>query len=279
MNPELPVLKFLDLNNIIFHEKHDHQRTIPLIQRIRESGFFRNPPIVTPLEGEDEERFMVLDGANRVTALQEMGFRHILAQVVSSDHSGLKLENWNHVVWEMETRELIGTIRKIEKINLDRTEEKNIQPDLWGDCGVALVQIPRGTLYTLCSPAEGLEERVMLLNRLVDCYKDTAKLDRSSLREISSFTSLYTDLAGLIIYPNFKIQQILELAAGGCLLPTGITRFTVSPRALHVNYPLYELASDKTLEEKNADLQAWIQRRIEAKGVRYYAEATFLYDE
>ena len=62
----------------------------------------------------------------------------------------------------------------------------------------------------------------------------------------------------------------------GYLQPVGLV---VSPRALHLNYPLAELAADKPLEQKNAELQAFIQERIAKKGVRYYAEATFLFDE
>jgi hypothetical protein len=82
-----------------------------------------------------------------------------------------------------------------------------------------------------------------------------------------------------VIFPHFEVENVLELAGAGYLLPAGTTRFTVSPRALHLNYPLEELAADKPLEEKNADLQRWIQERIARKGVRYYAEATFLFDE
>jgi L-serine kinase (ATP) / ParB family transcriptional regulator, heme-responsive regulator len=278
MDQQLPNLAFLDIQSIIFHEKHDHQRTTPLIERIRESGFFRNPPIVTPLN-DDSGRYMVLDGANRMTALQEMGFPHILVQVVEPDSPGMTLQNWNHVIWEVETRDLITAIREIDEINLDPTEDQDLQPDLWGDCGLALVQIPRGSLYTVCTPSKDLEKRVHLLNAVVDCYKDRAKLDRTTNRDIAPFTEIYPHLTGLVIFPNFQVRQVLKLASKGCLLPTGITRFTISPRALHVNYPLYELAADKPLEEKNAALQEWVQRRIAAKGVRYYAEATFLYDE
>jgi hypothetical protein len=86
-------------------------------------------------------------------------------------------------------------------------------------------------------------------------------------------------LSGLVIFPHFEVEEVLKLASAGYLLPTGITRFTVSPRALHVNYPLEELASDKPIEEKNRELQDWIQKKIARKGVRYYAEATFLFDE
>jgi L-serine kinase (ATP) / ParB family transcriptional regulator, heme-responsive regulator len=278
MDPKLPHLTFLDIEQLIFHEKHDHQRTIPLIERIRESGFFRNPPIVAPLK-DNSGRYMLLDGANRMTALQEMGFPHILVQVVEPDSPGLALENWNHVIWEMEPRDLVGAVREIEGINLDPTEDQDIQPDLWGECGLALVQIPRGSQYTVCTPTKDLEKRVYLLNDLVDCYKDRGKLDRTSVQDISALLAIYPNLAGLVIFPNFKVDQVLQLASKNCLLPTGITRFTVSPRALHVNYPLYELAADKPLEDKNAALQEWIQQRIAKKGVRYYAEATFLFDE
>jgi hypothetical protein len=46
-----------------------------------------------------------------------------------------------------------------------------------------------------------------------------------------------------------------------------------------VNYPLSELEAEITLEEKNSNLQRWLQDRLANKGVRYYAEATFLFDE
>jgi L-serine kinase (ATP) / ParB family transcriptional regulator, heme-responsive regulator len=278
MIPSLPKLAFLAIDNLIFHEKHDNQRTIPLIERIRKSGFFRNPPIVAPLN-DGSQRYMMLDGANRMSALQAMGFPHILVQVVEPDDPGLKLENWNHVVWEMATKDLLTSLNDIPSINLVPSVDEDVKPDLWKDCGLALVQTYKGDTYTVCTPAKELERRVHLLNSIVDCYKDTCKLDRTMARDISSLDEIYPNLGCLVTFPQFEISQILELAGKGCLLPTGITRFTVSPRALHVNYPLYELATDKTLEEKNADLKAWIQRRIESKGVRYYAEATFLYDE
>jgi hypothetical protein len=71
----------------------------------------------------------------------------------------------------------------------------------------------------------------------------------------------------------------LSLAGRGCLLPTGITRFTVSPRVLHLNYPLEALQGPESIESKHKDLQKFLQQRISQKGVRYYAEATYMFDE
>jgi L-serine kinase (ATP) / ParB family transcriptional regulator, heme-responsive regulator len=277
MIPELPDLKFLKIDSVIIHEWHDEQRTPPLIEKIREGGLFRNPPIVTPLQ-DSSGRFMVLDGANRVTALRQMGFPDVLVQVVEPDHPGLCLENWNHVLWEMDPKILIGEIRAIQDVNPVVLDEPG-QPDIMEDCGLAQVQVPRGKRFTLCTDAEELVVKVRLLNAVVDCYKDRCKLDRTMAREVRELEDIYPDLTGLVIFPQFRIEDVLILAGQGFLLPTGITRFTVSPRALHVNYPLYELAADKPLEEKNEALQRWVQMRINKKGVRYYAEATFLYDE
>jgi hypothetical protein len=83
----------------------------------------------------------------------------------------------------------------------------------------------------------------------------------------------------LVIFPGFKIKTVLKLASHNIVLPTGITRFTVSPRALHLNYPLHELSSGKPIEYKQEYLDHWIQERVKKKGARYYAEATFLFDE
>jgi L-serine kinase (ATP) / ParB family transcriptional regulator, heme-responsive regulator len=279
MVPELPELKIVEVSAILFHEKHDQQRTLPLIERIRHNGFFRNPPIVAPLK-DIRDQYIVLDGANRITALQEMGFPHILVQVVESNHPGLNLENWNHVVWDMPVEEFLTRLHEIPDSSLDLIDEdKYVDPDLWGDSGLAVVQIPDGSMYSLSAKPKGLEPRVELLHAIVDCYKDCCNLDRTSVRMIASLLNLYPTLTGLVIFPQFKLEDVLNLAGAICLLPTGITRFTISPRALHINYPLFELAADKPLKIKNRDLHTWIQRKLAGKGVRYYAEATFHYDE
>jgi hypothetical protein len=279
MIPDLPDLQFLKIDSLVMHEHHDHQRTAPLVERIRESGVFRNPPVVMPLE-DGSGHYMILDGANRVTALQQMGFPDILVQVVSVSSPGLQLQNWNHVLWERTPREVMVGIRELDGINLLPTEACDVAaPDLWGDCGLALLQIPDGRIYTVCTDARELVHRVELLNGIVDSYRRSCRLDRVGARCIDDMCDLYPDLSALVIFPQFDIQEVKTLASDGYLLPSGITRFTVSPRALHINYPLYELAAQKPVEEKNAALKDWLARKVAKKGIRYYAEATFLYDE
>jgi hypothetical protein len=276
--PEMPLLCFLPLDNLLIHEQHDDQRARPLMLRIRSSGVFRNPPIVTPLH-DGTDRYMVLDGANRVTALKKMGYAHILVQVVEPDDPGLTLYNWNHVVWELEgLRFFLGIARQADLRVVFETD-KNAQASLLGDCRLALLQDCRGRYFSVCTQARSLEERVDHLNAIVESYRDKSRLDRTNLRDVQNLGHIYPALAGLVIFPTFKMSDLLNLAGAGYLLPSGITRFSIAPRVLHLNYPLEALAEDKPIEEKNRALIKWLQEQVTLRRVRYYAEPTFLFDE
>jgi len=275
MIPSLPNLKILPIESLILHEDHDMQRTMPLVEKLRAAGILRNPPIVMPLM-DGTHRYMVLDGANRVTSLQEMEFPHIVAQVVDSDDPHVILQTWNHVVWGMSARTLLSELRKIKgievtRVNTNKTfESKKYVP--------VQVQLPDAEYWLVESPND-LSGHIHTLQEIVNTYKSKASLDRTNQTHIDSLKEIYHDLTALVIFPEFKIRTVLKLAGRKTMLPTGITRFAVSPRALHLNYPLHELSSGKPLEYKEAYLAKWIDERLKKKSVRFYSEATFLFDE
>jgi len=276
MVPNLPNLRILPLNTLILHEDHDRQRTLPLVAKLRAQGILRNPPIVMPLD-DDSGRYMVLDGANRVTSLQEMEFPHIVAQVVKADDPHVNLQTWNHVVWGMSAQTLMKDLRKIKRLEVVRIDtHKSLDAPKYMP---VQVRLPDGRFYLLIESPSELSQHIQTLHQIVNAYKTRASLDRTSQTLVDSFRSIYPDLAILVIFPSFKIKTVLKLAGQNIVLPTGITRFTASPRALHLNYPLHELSSGKPITYKEAYLQQWIQDRIKNKGVRHYAEATFLFDE
>ena len=276
MLQNLPNLRILPLESLILHEDHDNQRTLPLVEKLRAAGIIRNPPIVMPL-ADGSNRYMVLDGANRVTSLKEMEFPHIVAQVVEADNPHVNLQTWNHVIWGMSSKTLISTIRKIKDLELLKVNtHKSLDAPKY--LPVQIRTSDRKFYLLKESPSE-LPEHISTLHKVVNAYKTSASLDRTSQTLIDPFKSIYHDLTALIIFPSFKIKTVLKLAAQKIVLPTGITRFTVSPRALHLNYPLHELSSGKPIEYKEAYLKQWIEERVKKKGVRLYSEATFLFDE
>jgi hypothetical protein len=275
MIPNLPTLKILPIDLLILHEDHDMQRTMPLVAKLRAQGILRNPPIVMPLT-DGSERYMVLDGANRVTSLHEMGFPHIVVQVVEPDDKNVTLQTWNHIVWGMDSQLLIESVHEVKAIKLKKIDpQKSFDPP---ETIPVQLRLPDGSLYLAITPAQ-LIDKVGALHGIVDCYKEIALLDRTSQTLSESFRATYPDMTALVIFPRFDIPSVLYLAGQNCVLPTGITRFTISPRALHLNYPLHELSSGKPIEYKEAYLQHWVVERIKNKGVRHYAEATFLFDE
>jgi hypothetical protein len=274
--PSLPNLRILNIKDIILHEDHDNQRTLPLVEKLRAQAIMRNPPIVMPLT-DGTGRFMVLDGANRVTSLREMEFPHIVAQVVESNYPHVNLQTWNHVVWGMNKKKLMSALRKIKEI---KPVKVNRQKSLDAPKYVPVqIRLADGEYYMLKEEPSDLAEHILTMHKIVNAYKVAASLDRTSQTLVDSFTKIYPDLTALVIFPGFKIKTVLKLASQNVVLPTGITRFTVSPRALHLNYPLHELSSGKPIEYKQEYLDNWIQERVKKKGARYYAEATFLFDE
>lgn len=270
---QYPHLQIVPLDKVRLHENHDPQRTKPLIERLKKEGILLNPPVIAHFpDGEDE--YMVLDGANRVTSFQEMGFPHILAQVIEPDSPALSLQTWNHVIWGIEQEKFLGLVDKIDGIEAQPYSGELLK---FRENTLAVMQMPNLGLFKLV--VSNAAERISMLNQIVDVYKPITRYDRTHIEEIHKVINLYSDLAALVVYPNFTIEEILENCRLNNLLPAGVTRFLVSPRALRIKYPLDRLSSEQSIEDKNEELQGFIRQRMEIKGVRIYTETTAIYDE
>jgi hypothetical protein len=275
----LPHLRILPTNALVAHEWHDDSRAKPLIDRLRASGVLRNPPVVTPFD-DGTNRHMVLDGANRSSAFAQMGLPHILAQVIKEEDPGLELKKWNHVLWNWDPKALVESIRKLPDISFREIDPGIKRPQSeWPTKTLVWLQLPDDSAYIARYENKDLRARANQLARIAHTYTDKAHLDRTTAQRISELNGQYDNLTAVVVYPPFKVHQVLELCEAGILLPPGVTRFLISPRALRVNYPLDELAADKSLSDKNIALDRWVSERVARKGVRYYAESTVLYDE
>jgi hypothetical protein len=177
----------------------------------------------------------------------------------------------------MSVREVIANVREVAGLKLMPVKRgSNKRSEL--DCMPVEIQLADGKSYLTCTTRAGAQ-MAAYLHGIVDSYKDRSFLDRTMQNDVRFFKDVHADLTALFIYPTFDVKTVLDLASAGNVLPTGITRFTVSPRALHLNYPLHELSSAKPIEYKQRYLDKWVQDRLKHKNIRYYAEATFLYDE
>jgi hypothetical protein len=272
----LPTLRIIPVKDLLLHENHDSSRTDSLKERLRSEGLLRNPPIVAPLE-EGASRYVVLDGANRSTALRTMSIPHILAQVVEPSKN-ISLNSWNHVLLDTDTDNFLVSLQIIPDLDVCQSDSAQVTESS-STRKVGWVLLSTGEKYTLSIPTRGRVDSIAVLNRLERTCRKNGRYERTSLTSLEALEQVYPNFSALVIYHALEVSAVLSIAKSGNLLPAGITRFLVSPRALRVNYPLKELVADKPLAEKNDTLQKWIHGRVTERGIRCYEESTVLFDE
>ena len=275
-----PDLRILPLDQLVEHEYNDAQRTAPLAVRLETEGLLKNPPIAALLDDGDS-RFVVLDGANRSTALASLGYSHILVQVVKYEPPGVTLTTWHHVITGIGLEELSKELDDLEGLEFKPLDVLHARAGLARRELLAYTIRADGQVFAARTSAEhaSLHEQNRLLNAMVDTYKDQGKLFRATTDDLAEARALYAGLTGLVIFPNYVPAEVLALARDGELLPTGLTRHLIQGRALRTNYPLSELKSSGSLTAKNARLQEWLKTKMSSKEIRFYGEATYLFDE
>lgn len=263
-----PDLRIIPADAPQAHEEHDTQRAIPLIDRLKHSETMTNPPIVTQT---DDGSYVILDGANRCYSFVALGYPHILVQVVSYFSGQVELGTWNHVLSRWNVNALLEQTRQLPDIQLHEGQHR---------AAIAHLYIPNGPIYALLSPIQTTHERNAALREFVRIYQKNAVLNRTALTEPDDVWHLYSEANALVLFPPYEPRHIIEAARQHAYLPPGISRHIVQGRALQVNYPMAVLQDREiSLEQKNADLQAWITDKLMNRAIRYYAEATYQFSE
>jgi hypothetical protein len=274
--PEMPDLRVLPVSCLLLHEQHDAQRSTPLLERLQREGVLKNPPVVAPIDGED--RYVVLDGANRATAIKALGIGHILAQVVDYEDPELVLDTWHHLVKGLDGLRFLELLQAMSGVRLFPSEIMHARALLARREILAFLEFPGGEVFAVEAQGD-LHARTRRLNDIVDLYKSEGRVFRASTDHLPALLPFYEDVSALVVFPRYAPAEIIELARVGAHLPAGITRHVIPRRALRVNLPLELLGAAGSLVEKNAWLADWLRQKVAAKAARYYQESTFLFDE
>lgn len=274
--PDVPDLRVVPAAELLLHEQHDAQRSEPLLQRLRADGVLKNPPIVAPIRGE--QRYVVLDGANRVTAMQALGIAHVAVQVVDYEDAELVLDTWHHLVKGVGAGQFRALLEAVQGVEIERADAAHARAQLARREILAFVEYLDGEVWSLRASGD-LHQRTARLNAIVDIYKVRGRIFRANTDHLPSLLPLYDDVAALVVFPRFAPAEIIDLARVGARLPAGITRHLIPRRALRINLPLALLGSGASLAEKNAWLADWLKQKMASRTVRYYHESTFLFDE
>lgn len=264
-----PKLRIVPLDAVLPHEKSDLQRSEPLIRRLRRAEFFTNPPVVARA-GADH--YVLMDGANRYHSLKHLGFEHILAQIADYETEFVELGVWQHIVSDWNRADFLRGLRRIDGVQLRAGGDEN-------EKALARIQLRGGPTYSVEAAAMDIGQRNAALRQVVDVYHQQAVLYRTALSDPAQIWPLYPAGLALVIFPTYQPSAIIEAALNQAYLPPGISRHIIHGRALRLNYPMSRLRDDLPLEQKNDQLQEWMRQKLAERGLRYYAEATYQFDE
>lgn len=272
---DIPNLRIVPAQAITLHEEVDERRVNPLVEKLSRDGVLKNPPIAARLPQTD--RFVILDGANRTTALWKMEVPHHLLQVVEYDD--VNLDTWDHLIVGL-TEEEFQTRR--EKIGLFLTEINDLgsaQHDLEQRRVSAILSAPQGDVCVLGHGGD-LTAEAADLRKLVSIYSGRSAIHRVKVHSLAELLPYYDNVTALIQFPCYKPADIINLANDGDKLPTGITRHVIPRRALRVNLPISVLMDQqRDTAEKQRWLDDWIKEKLAIRQIRFYQESTFLFDE
>lgn len=266
----LPDLRIVPAAQVFLHEDADPVRVERLSVRLRQDGALRNPPIAAGLPGD---AFVVLDGANRVSALTRLEAPVIPLQVVDYDDPAVRLDVWRHLIVE---RLDVPDALRAAGVALERSTRDAAGAALRGREIACYIVTGSGTFVVPLSPDRLL---ATTLTEVVASYKGSARIYRVPTEDFDALVREYGDVSAVVVFPRLQKQDILTIANSAARLPTGITRHLIPGRALRVNVPLELLSGPGDATRKHERLRDLIRQRLLDNSVRYYPEGAFLFDE
>lgn len=265
-------LQVVPMDKVFPHEKVDQRRVDKLVRRFEVEGRLANPPIVA----QAGDRYVVLDGATRTAALKELGYPHVIVQVAQSKEQ-LGLHTWLHAIRQAKPAHLIKLLQGLPEISLIETSKDKMLDDMAELGGLCYLRTVEGKMFII-QRSQGVN-RLEALNILTDAYINAYQVARTLTNDMAVLRHEFPDLTALIVFPEYTVDQVLQIAQAGRVLPAGITRFIIPGRVLRLNAELRHLKSDRSLSEKNEWLHQLLMDKFGKNKIRYYQEPVYLLDE
>jgi hypothetical protein len=287
----LPDLRMLPTDLLVPHEDCDPRRVEKLSLRVLEEGSLKNPPVVAAVPNRgvasngaassgatQNQRYVVLDGANRTMSFAHLRIPHIVAQLVRYEDPGVILDTWYHVVSGMDPDQFEGALSQLEGLRLEACSLEAARSALETEQALAYIVKGEGVRKVI-STTSRKPRNMAQLNTLVNIYKGRADIFRASNDIWEIQKPYYPEIIALVIFPRLRPEDIMQAARDGEKVPSGITRHIIPARALNINIPIGILMADWSLERKEAWLDKWWMERMAANAIRFYAESTFSFNE
>ena len=269
-------LDLVPLQAIRPHELADAKRERRIERRLADDGILRDPLMVGTVP--QLEGFVLLDGTNRLQALQALNLTWGLVQVVDYSGSGtVNLRTWSHRT-PMPFEELVERSSGIAGVAVEPIAALGAA-DALAKPGTVAVFLDGDRIAALTRIAEYPHSRAEQLRALVDLYEDTmtrVDSDPTSVEELAqSLRESSSARETLVAFPAITRSQVVTMAMREILIPAGITRHVIlEGRALRVNVPLEMFRGARSVE----DARVALDRHLASLQPRLYREPTILFD-
>ena len=271
---ELPRLVIVPISEIVFHEDYNEERVRTLTESMRRGNVLKNPPVAASHNVPGS--YILLDGANRITALKSLEISDVVVQLIELDDPGLVILSWHHAVEGFEKGKFLDLIAgfpefSVTPVTLEKFENRLNET-------ICHIQFFDGSMFEVSAKGD-IFSRVARLHELTSIYKGSQYMDRVSYTNLEHLKHNYSRFSCLMVFPEFTKEELLRITSANLKIPSGLTRITLPKRALRLNVPLDILRFQVSGDQKNHWLQNRINDQIKDKSIRFYREPTFLFDE
>jgi hypothetical protein len=276
-----PELRLVPTSRVRFHEHAERRRTERLMERIREDAQLRNPPIVAEME---DGNYLLLDGANRLSAFLALGYSHIPVQVVDYGDKSVQLKGWHHLLLDGGTLRLREVYAALPGVVVKAVAQAQLA-HLLELRQVYAVLVENESSWWGLFPGQSAAEievhhRIRVLESVVGAYEGQSRLERVKLADYEQLPQVIQSVRHqACLFPVLRKEELLHLAAEGTLIPTGLTRHIIPGRALGINLDLAFLSPPSSEADKLAHFQRFVDRLSMEGRIRFYEESVFIMNE
>ncbi|MDP6770352.1 MAG: hypothetical protein QF704_06615 [Anaerolineales bacterium] len=264
----------LNSNQVLPHEHYDTNRVAKLSEGLKKANILRNPPIAI----EWKDKYVILDGATRVTALKKLNCPHIVVQLVKQDSQDTVISSWNHVIRNIDIERLLDVIENVPGGNLRILSGGSMPSDRTSRRPLFTILDRDKTMYAVQGSQDNSDKHTDLSNA-VNAYTKLTNVIRTLDSNVEVIQNNIQSFSALIKFPVFAMQEILDSAISYKLLPAGVTRFLIANRVIGMNVPLNILFSNKSLTQKNEWLDEAITKKFHQNKVRHYTEPVIIVED
>ncbi|MCE1165881.1 MAG: hypothetical protein LWX07_10820 [Bacteroidetes bacterium] len=268
-------LDLLRIKDIKLHETTEFNRLRNIFDRIANSKHLMNPVIV----GKYNDEHILIDGANRLSTLKEIGCKLVICQIIDYGNPRIKLRNWNHLIYNLGINDIVNHCSSIG-LKSKRVEYTEGYDTINSKLNYVLISEIQNGASVLVTLDKSFFKILNQLNAVTKFYFNKYPFDRSEEEIRYKDLKKYSRKEGLLVeFPRFTKPQIVRIADSDIKLPAGISRHILDNRVLHVKYDINKLKDDSDLEKKRKDLDAYLLSKIDNNKVRQYRESVIVFDE